>query len=319
MANPSNMEPSNLSLETPRATIPDLYVGFSPSFSTHFLTSSNIALPYAQDSFPFSPLIQNNSNLLDYYGTRFNLSYPSSPSSPLFSSLFHKVKKGRHRLTVEEFNARFAGKPITHTRLTKNVSKLKKTLHYFGTIGRPVAAAPRASSLPCTPVRNVESVSSDASFDRFIATPMRLQYRLKQMCKRRPILIQSPLRQSVRATRREEIRCGHRGSFSRAAFNENATVSVPSLPNASESLPFARDESSQPRAEALEKKEEEENEVNETLGRREEALELVGGVREGKLTGSEEVVLDLKEITILMKEVPREQLQNVGLRGGSEE
>ena len=105
MANPSNMEPSNLSLETPRATIPDIYVGFSPSFSTHFLTSSNIALPYPQDSFPLSPTLQYRSNLFDYYGTRFNLSSPSSPTSPLFSSLFHKVKKGRHRLTVEEFNA----------------------------------------------------------------------------------------------------------------------------------------------------------------------------------------------------------------------
>lgn len=201
------MEQSNLNLETPHATIPDIYVGFSPSFSPHFLTSSNIALPSHQEIFPLSPTIQTRANLFDYYGSRFNLSYPSSPSSPLFSSLFHKVKKGRHRLTVEEFNARFAGKPINHTRLTKNVSKLKKTLHYFGTIGRPIAAAPRSSSVPCTPVRNADSLPAESSFGSLIVTPMRLQYRLKQMCKKRPILIQSPLRQSVRAARRQEMRC----------------------------------------------------------------------------------------------------------------
>ena len=312
------MEPSNLSLETPRATIPDIYVGFSPSFSTHFLTSSNIALPYPQDSFPLSPTLQYRSNLFDYYGTRFNLSSPSSPTSPLFSSLFHKVKKGRHRLTVEEFNARFAGKPISHTRLTKNVSKLKKTLHYFGTIGRPIAAAPRASSLPCTPIRNVDSLSSDVSFDRFIATPMRLQYRLKQMCKKRPILIQSPLRQSTRAMKRDRLRCRIERKRLHAAFNENGTVSVPSLPNASGSLSFSTEKEDEEKEKEEKEKENAQKRKEVIEERREEALELVGGVRDGKLTGSEEVMLDLKEIKILLKEVTREQLQNVRVWMGNE-
>lgn len=79
-------------------------------------------------------------------------------------------------------------------------------------------------------------------------------------------------------------------------------------------MQFARDEDLQRLSESLERREEGER----MAVKREEALELVGNVRDVKLTGSEEVVLDLNEITILMKEVPREQLQNVRNGRGDE-
>ena len=62
-------------------------------------------------------------------------------------------------------------------------------------------------------------------------------------------------------------------------------------------MQFARDEDLQRLSESLERREEGER----MAVKREEALELVGNVRDVKLTGSEEVVLDLNEITILMK------------------
>lgn len=89
---------------------------------------------------------------------------------------------------------------------------------------------------------------------------------------------------------------------------------MPSLPSSNDSMQFARDEDSQRLSESLERREEGER----MAVKREEALELVGNVRDVKLTGSEEVVLDLNEITILMKEVPREQLQNVRNGRGDE-
>ena len=96
------MEPSNLSLETPRATIPDLYVGFSPSFSTHFLTSSNIALPYSQDSSPFSPTLQYRPSLFDYYKN----STPVLPGSPLATHVSQKTfPNSKKRFTTSERSA----------------------------------------------------------------------------------------------------------------------------------------------------------------------------------------------------------------------
>ena len=100
---------------------------------------------------------------------------------------------------------------------------------------------------------------------------------------------------------------------------------MPLLPTASGSLSFSmRKEDENDEAKGGEGKGEKEERENEQKRkerieeRREEALELVGSVRDVKLTGSEEVMLDLNEITILMKEVPREQLQNVGFGMGSE-
>ena len=294
MATSSNTEAPGLNLGKPRATIPDMYVGFSPSFSSHFLTSSNIALPFYQDRSAMSPLIPHNTDLFEYYENQCTM---NGPPSPFFLTPFYEVKKGRHRLSVEEFNARFSGQPTFHTRLTRNVSKLKKTMRYFGTIGRPLYAPPKASSMPCTPVRSPNSFLNEYLLNKTAVTPMRLQYRLKQMSKKRPILIQSPLRQNHRAILRNESH----------SFDELGKIEVPSLPtNESQTENDPRDDVNQNTdSESATKKDTPSVETTEN------ALELVGNMKNVTLTGSEEVVLDLNNVTIFMKEVPHEYLQFV--------
>lgn len=93
---------------------------------------------------------------------------------------------------------------------------------------------------------------------------------------------------------------------------------MPSLPNTSGSLSFSTEKEDEEEEKEEEEKENEQKRKEGIEERREEALELVGGVRDVKLTGSEEVMLDLKGTMILLKEVTREQLQNVGVWMGNE-
>lgn len=311
MATSSNTEASSLNLGKPRATIPDMYVGFSPSFSSHFLSSSNIALPFYQDGSSMSPLIPHNTDLFEYYENQCTM---NGPPSPFFLTPFYEVKKGRHRLSVEEFNARFSGQPTFHTRLTRNVSKLKKTMRYFGTIGRPLYAPPKASSVPCTPVRSPNSFLNDYLLNKTAVTPMRLQYRLKQMSKKRPILIQSPLRQNHRAILRNESHCSEEDDVLFVAFDESGKIEVPSLPkNESQTENDCKDDVNQ-NADSESAKKTDTPSIETT----ENALELVGNVKNVALTGSEEVVLDLNNVTIFMKEVPPEYMQCVIVLGASD-
>ena len=311
MATSSNTEASGLNLGKPRATIPDMYVGFSPSFSSHFLSSSNIALPFYQDGSLMSPLMQRSPDLFEYYENQCRM---NGPPSPFFLTPFCEVKKGRHRLSVEEFNARFSGQPTFHTRLTRNVSKLKKTMRYFGTIGRPLYAAPNASSVPCTPTRSPDSLFNGCLLSKTAVTPMRLQYRLKQMCKKRPILIRSPLRQTHRAILRNESHCSEEDDDLFVAFDELGKIEVPSLPRNESQTENDRkaDVSHTIGSESAKKKD------SPSIETTENALELVGNVKNMALTGSEEVVLDLNNVTIFMKEVPHEYLQFVLVVAGSD-
>ena len=167
---------------TPRQVIPDMYVGLSPSFSTHFLSSSNIAIPSLQDYSYFSPFMNASSPTLNLTSNRFLYGSPSTPSSPSApQSRIPKVKQhSSMRLSAARFNGIFSSESDGHTRLTRSAKAIKKNLQYFGTFGMP----------PCTPLRHPPSIDDPPMMS---VTPMRLQYRLKQqMGRHRAILLRSP-------------------------------------------------------------------------------------------------------------------------------
>ena len=177
---------------TPRQVIPDMYVGLSPSFSTHFLSSSNIAIPSLQDYSYFSPFMNASSPTLNMTSSRFLYSSPSTPSSPSApQSRIPKVKQhSSMRLSAARCNGIFSSESDGHTRLTRTAKAIKKNLQYFGTFGMPLEAANTSSSLPCTPLRHPPSIDDPPMMS---VTPMRLQYRLKQqMGRHRAILLRSP-------------------------------------------------------------------------------------------------------------------------------
>lgn len=74
---------------TPRQVIPDMYVGLSPSFSTHFLSSSNIAIPSLQDYSYFSPFMNASSPTLNMTSSRFLYGQSIHSFLPLRSSVPH--------------------------------------------------------------------------------------------------------------------------------------------------------------------------------------------------------------------------------------
>ncbi|KAK8832448.1 hypothetical protein WA577_002922 [Blastocystis sp. JDR] len=169
-----------------------MYVGLSPSFSTHFLSSSNIAIPSLQDYSYFSPFMNASSPTLNMTSSRFLYGSPSTPSSPSApQSRIPKVKQhSSMRLSAARFNGIFSSESDGHTRLTRSAKAIKKNLQYFGTFGMPLEAANTSSSLPCTPLRHPPSIDDPPMMS---VTPMRLQYRLKQqMGRHRAILLRSP-------------------------------------------------------------------------------------------------------------------------------
>ena len=207
---------------TPRQVIPDMYVGISPSFSTHFLSSSNIAIPPLQDYSYYSPFMNASSPTLNLFPNHFPFGSPMSPASPLPpQSRIPKVKDHRSlQLSAARFNTIFSNENDGHTRLTRSSKAIKKNLQYFGTFGMPLEAANTSSSLPCTPIRHNCPPLADET-PMLSVTPMRLQYRLKQMGSRRAILLRSPEKERKVAEKgRNLITCLKSTFHSHVAFHE---------------------------------------------------------------------------------------------------
>lgn len=181
---------------TPQAVIPDLYVGVSPSLSSHFLTT-NIAFPSHLEHSILSPSTQLNLGDSSSYSPSF--SYPQSPMINFFTPYSDKRSKAKKQLSAQEFNDMFSGQLDSPTKLRRSASILKRKLNYSGTVENFDKMA-FSLSQPCTPVRDSNEITEAQETRRMTVTPMRYQYRLNQMRNRRAVLLKSPLRRRVEPT-----------------------------------------------------------------------------------------------------------------------
>ena len=182
----SNLESSNP--ETPRAVLPDLYVGTSPSFSSHFL-HSNIAIPPSSTTSLLSPSVDYGFDSMNPLSP--GLSYLQPPSLiNIRTSYTDKRSKAKKQLSAREFNDLFSGQTDSATHFRHSTTIIKRKLIYFGTVEHFDNAVFNSASMPSTPVRHeLPMLENDGAL-----TPMRYQYRLNQMRKSRPVLLRSPLR-----------------------------------------------------------------------------------------------------------------------------
>ena len=186
-----NLESGNP--ETPRAIIPDLYVGTSPSFSSHYLHSS-IAIPPSSNNILASPSMEYGFDSMNPLSP--GLSYLQPPSMiNIQTSYTDKRSKAKKQLNAKEFNDLFSGQTESATNFRHSTAIIKRKLIYFGTVEHFDSTLFNSSSMPSTPVRHpyeFPNLENDGTL-----TPMRYQYRLNQMRKSRAVLLRSPLRAKV--------------------------------------------------------------------------------------------------------------------------
>lgn len=194
MSNSTSINPSLGNPGTPQAVIPDIYVGLSPSLSTHFITNS-IAFPSISDNPALSPSYRlqfNENNPLSP-----SLSYPQSPSLiNIYTPYSDNRSKAKRKLSAREFNDLFSGRSDSSTRLRRSASIIKRKLYYRGTVEEFGHISSSSSSQPCTPLRSVQDILADNELwdlHNLNMTPMRYQYRLTHLRNHRAILLQSPL------------------------------------------------------------------------------------------------------------------------------
>ena len=174
--------------------IPDMYAGFPSSNLLSPITAISPSFPGGVQNFVSLPAYPSYVDITQNFQSP---RYPVSPTIPSnFPSSLHAQSKGCQRLTASKFNELFSDASLTKSRLSHDIKQIKNRLLYCGTVESMPNSTHYSSSLPTTPLRHADRMDRTNAPDihDLTATPMRLQYRLKQQFRHhKTIRLQSPI------------------------------------------------------------------------------------------------------------------------------